>query len=128
MQDLVIGHWSLVIVHCSLVIGHSLERILIAALLLLALSARLIPGERIVDDAYITFRYARNLVEEAGLVYNPPSAALRRGSGQGSGHCGERVLGTTTPLYTLLLAGLSLATGCRDLPALACASSTPSGW
>ena len=91
-----LGHWSLVI-------GHSLERILIVALLLLAISARLVPGERIVDDAYITFRYARNLVEGNGLVYNP----------------GERVLGTTTPLYTLLLAGLSLVTGCRDLPALA---------
>jgi len=106
-----LGHWSLVLCHWSYVIGHSPERILIAALLLLALSARLVPGERIVDDAYITFRYARNIVEGNGLVYNPPSA--------GSGHCGERVLGTTTPLYTLLLAGLSLATGCRDLPALA---------
>ncbi len=87
------------------------ERILIAALLLLALSARLIPGERIVDDAYITFRYARNLVEGAGFVYNP----------------GERVLGTTTPLYTSLMAGLALATGSRDFPALALAVNALTG-
>ncbi|MGQ9815874.1 MAG: ArnT family glycosyltransferase, partial [Candidatus Roseilinea sp.] len=39
------------------------------------------------DDAYITYRYADNLRRGVGLVYNP----------------GEWVLGTTTPLYTLLL-------------------------
>ena len=33
------------------------------------------------DDAYITYRYARNLADGAGFVYNP----------------GERVLGTTPP-------------------------------
>ncbi len=44
------------------------------------------------DDAYITYRYARNIAEGRGFVYNS----------------GESVLGTTTPLYTLLLAGLSL--------------------
>jgi len=43
----------------------------------------------ITDDAFITYRYARNLIEGKGLVYNP----------------GERVLGTTTPLYTFLMAG-----------------------
>jgi hypothetical protein len=79
------------------------EWLLIASLLALALLARLLPGERMVDDAYITFRYARHLITGIGFVYNP----------------GERVLGTTTPLYTLLLAGLSLATGSRDFPALA---------
>ena len=79
------------------------ERILIATLLLLALIVRFIPGPRIIDDAYITFRYARNLIAGNGFVYNP----------------GERVLGTTTPLYTLVLAGLSLVTGSRDFPALA---------
>src|SRR5207248_2462957 len=36
----------------------------------------------------ITLRYAENLASGAGLVFNP----------------GERVLGTTTPLYTLFLA------------------------
>lgn len=43
------------------------------------------------DDPFITFRYAQNLRAGLGFVYNP----------------GERVLSTTTPLYTLLLAGLS---------------------
>jgi 4-amino-4-deoxy-L-arabinose transferase-like glycosyltransferase len=79
------------------------ERLLIGALLALALVARLLPGKRIVDDAYITFRYARNIAEGHGFVYNP----------------GQRVLGTTTPLYTSLLAGLALVTGSRDFPTLA---------
>lgn len=42
------------------------------------------------DDALITFRYAENLASGQGFVYNP----------------GERILGTTTPLFTLLLAFL----------------------
>jgi arabinofuranosyltransferase len=88
-----------------------LEWSLIVGLVILALLARLVPGERTVDDAYITFRYARNIVEGVGFVYNPPST--------GSGHGGERVLGTTTPLYTLLMAGVSLATGSHDFPAMA---------
>jgi hypothetical protein len=44
------------------------------------------------DDPYITFRYARNLAEGYGFVYN----------------LGENVQSTTTPLYTLLLAGVGL--------------------
>jgi hypothetical protein len=40
------------------------------------------------EDFYITLRYADNIAQGAGFVYNH----------------GERVLGTTTPLYTLLLA------------------------
>lgn len=40
------------------------------------------------DDAFITFRYVRNLISGHGYVFNP----------------GEHVLGTTTPLYTLYLA------------------------
>jgi len=87
------------------------EWLLIAGLLVVALLARLAPGERMVDDAYITFRYARNIVAGSGFVYNP----------------GERVLGTTTPLYTLLLAGLSLATGSRDFSALALAVNALAG-
>jgi len=87
------------------------ERLLVAGLLVVALLARLVPGERMVDDAYITFRYARNLVEGFGFVYNP----------------GGRVLGTTTPLYTLLLAGLALATGSRDFAALALAVNALAG-
>ncbi|MBE9508900.1 MAG: hypothetical protein IMY86_12740 [Chloroflexi bacterium] len=88
-----------------------IEWLLVAGLATLALLARLVPGERMVDDAYITFRYARNAVEGVGFVYNP----------------GERVLGTTTPLYTLLLSGLALATGSRDFPSLALALNALAG-
>jgi hypothetical protein len=42
------------------------------------------------DDAYITYRYADNLLEGHGLVYNP----------------GQRVFGSSTPLYVMWLAGL----------------------
>ncbi len=40
-----------------------------------------------IDDAYITFRYAENIAAGQGFTYNP----------------GERVMGTTTPLYCLWL-------------------------
>ncbi len=43
-----------------------------------------------IDDAYITFRYSENLARGLGFVYNR----------------GEHVLGTTTALFCLLLAGL----------------------
>ncbi|MGB7061696.1 MAG: glycosyltransferase family 39 protein [Candidatus Zixiibacteriota bacterium] len=43
------------------------------------------------DDSFITFRYAENIASGKGFVYNE----------------GERVLGTSTPLYTLLLALLT---------------------
>jgi hypothetical protein len=42
------------------------------------------------DDAYITYRYSDNLLNGQGLVYNP----------------GQRVFGTSTPLYAAWLAGL----------------------
>ena len=79
------------------------DRWLLVGLAIVALTARLLPGPRTVDDAYITFRYARNLITGHGFVYNP----------------GERILGTTTPLYTLLMAGLALLSGSRDFPTLA---------
>ena len=66
---------------------HHLATVLIP---LLAFAARILPGPRTIDDAYITFRYAQNLISGHGLVYNP----------------GELVLGTTTPLYATLLAGI----------------------
>ena len=44
-------------------------------------------GPHVIDDAYITFRYARNLSIGRGIVYNP----------------GERVQGSSTPFFTLLL-------------------------
>lgn len=72
----------------------------IVLLVALALAARFLPGPRTIDDAFITFRYARHLVSGVGFVYNP----------------GERVLGTTTPLYTLLLTTISLFTGRANAP------------
>ncbi len=71
-----------------------------AAVAALALLARVVPGPRTIDDAYITFRYARNLLAGHGLVYNP----------------GEAVLGTTTPLFALLMAGLGSLTGGPSAP------------
>ena len=45
-----------------------------------------------VDDAYITVRYAQNLIDEGALVYNP----------------GQRALGVTGPLYPVWVAVLLL--------------------
>lgn len=76
---------------------------LYAALLLvmlLALAARALPTPRTIDDAFITFRYSRNLVAGEGFVYNP----------------GVQTLGTTTPLYTLLMAGAGALAGRGDYP------------
>lgn len=53
------------------------------------------------DDPFITYRYAHNLARGLGFVYNP----------------GERILSTTTPLFTLLLAALNLVFS--DLPKVA---------
>jgi len=56
-----------------------------------------------LEDAYITFRYARNIAQGSGFVYN----------------VGERVLGTTTPLQTLLLAALGPLFGPDTIPTIA---------
>ncbi len=71
---------------------------------LLAIVMRLLPGPRTIDDAYITYRYARNLLSGHGMVYNP----------------GEPVLGTSTPLYTLIMSGAGALSGGRgaDFPEL----------
>src|SRR5512141_1854778 len=74
--------------------------VLPALLVVLAIAARVIPGPRTIDDSFITFRYARNLLAGQGFVYNP----------------GERVQGTTTPLYTLLMTGLGALTGGTRAP------------
>jgi len=50
---------------------------------------------RAQDDLYITYRYAGNLAEGHGFVYNP----------------GERVFGLSEPGFGLLLAGLHWLTG-----------------
>ena len=72
---------------------------------ILAIGVRILPGPRPIDDAFITFRYSQNLLAGQGFVYNP----------------GERVLGTTTPVYGLLLAALAAFTGGSgaDFPLLA---------
>ena len=66
----------------------------------MAIAARLIPGPRTIDDAFITFRYARNLLAGNGFTYNP----------------GVHILGTTTPLYTLTMAFLGLFFGGLEAP------------
>lgn len=45
-----------------------------------------------LDDSFITYRYARNLAEGVGLVYN----------------LGDSVLSTTAPFYAMLLAAFSV--------------------
>jgi hypothetical protein len=65
-----------------------------------ALAVQALALDYVVDDAYISMRYARNLVEGHGLVYNPG---------------GERVEGYTNFLWTLLLAA---AIACRLDPVL----------
>jgi len=62
------------------------QLIVLLALFLFAVTVRLLPGPRTIDDAYITFRYARNILAGSGFVYNLASS-----------------FGTTTPLYTFLL-------------------------
>ncbi|MGA2112946.1 MAG: glycosyltransferase family 39 protein [Anaerolineales bacterium] len=74
--------------------------LLSGSIVFVAVLARVVPGPRIIDDAFITYRYTRNLLLGRGLVFNP----------------GERVLGTTTPLYALLLAVLSLPLGGASAP------------
>ena len=54
----------------------------------------------VTDDPYITYRYARNLAQGAGFVFN----------------AGERVLSTTTPLYAIVLALFGLLR--VDIPAM----------
>lgn len=54
------------------------------------------------DDTYITFRYALNIAEGLGFVYNE----------------GERVLGTTSPLWALALAAIHAAGGSIETGAL----------
>lgn len=57
----------------------------------------------VLEDAFITFRYARNLAAGEGIVFNP----------------GDRVLGTTTPLLTLALGALGALFGPERIPLLA---------
>jgi len=58
-------------------------------------------GKVILDDPYITFEYAKNLIDHGQLAYN----------------LNEPVLATTTPVYTFIMAGF-YALG-LDLPTIA---------
>jgi hypothetical protein len=58
-------------------------------------------SNRFYDDPFITYRYAHNLAQGAGFVYNPA----------------QHILSTTSPLHVILLAGLSFLWS--DLPRLA---------
>jgi len=55
------------------------------------------------DDSYITLTYAKNLASGNGFVFNHSPAAL----------------GTTTPLFTLAVAGLALIFPETDIPVIA---------
>ena len=71
--------------------GHTTNLRIAAAIALLAIAARVwmaCSTHSTTEDFYITLRYSQNIAAGHGFVYNP----------------GARVLGTTTPLYTLVLA------------------------
>lgn len=68
--------------------GALFHHALVFVLLLLVVTVGRYHVKNITDDALITYRYSVNLVEGMGFVYNE----------------GERVLGTTTPLYALVIA------------------------
>jgi len=70
---------------------------------LLALVAHVRIDGSLIDDALITFRYAANLADGLGLVYNP----------------GEPVLGTTTPGWAVLLGGIGAVVGADAVPVAA---------
>jgi hypothetical protein len=69
--------------------GSRLVTYVLATLVLAAYVWHCLAVNYVVDDAFISFRYARNLVNGHGLVYNP----------------GERVEGYTNFLWTILLGG-----------------------
>ena len=80
--------------------------IVVAVLCAGALAARFIAGAHITDDAYITMRYSRNLSGAGVMSYNPPDA----------------VLGTSSPLWTLVLAGGAVVGAAPESTAVAVAS------
>ncbi|NIM99157.1 MAG: hypothetical protein GTO24_14085 [candidate division Zixibacteria bacterium] len=68
---------------------HTISIIIVILLLALLMRVLLVYlSNYTADDSFITFRYAENIASGKGFVYNE----------------GERILGTSTPLYTLLLA------------------------
>jgi hypothetical protein len=73
---------------------------------LIVVLTRLLAGPWIIDDAYITFRYARNAADGLGLVFNT----------------GQHVLGTSSPLFALILS-LIYKISQADIPWIALAVS-----
>jgi hypothetical protein len=65
----------------------------------------------VIEDAWITYRYARNLALGNGFVYN----------------LGEHVLGTTSPLFTMLLAVLGKVFGVGHLEIISNCLMLPAG-
>ena len=84
----------------------SSEKRLLAAFLFLGLLARIVyvlNQDFLYDDAYITFRYAQNIIHGHGFAYNP----------------GEQVYGASSPLYTFLVAGIGFLISPTSLPFVA---------
>lgn len=77
-----------------------MKRTLPVLIFIIAIAARILPGARTIDDSYITFRYARNILAGNGFTYNP----------------NERVMGTTTPLYTGIMAAIGAVSGGVNAP------------
>lgn len=75
--------------------GAALEGVLLALLGMFLAWTRLAQPEVWIDDAFIHFRNARNFAEGLGLVFNP----------------GERVIGSTSPVYVFVLGLASRLTG-----------------
>ncbi len=78
----------------KITLSTALEATLICAQILVLISTRLMQRQIFVDDAYIHFRCALNWIRGEGMVFNP----------------GEWVLGTTSPVFTFLLALLGWIT------------------
>jgi hypothetical protein len=76
--------------------GERLSRLQVVFLLAAVVACRLVAVRACptYDDAFITFRYASNLAAGHGLVFNPGAAW-------------EPVLGTTTVLYSLVMAAFA---------------------
>jgi hypothetical protein len=68
------------------------ERIVLLAILAVQCSLYFYEGFKPFDDTYIIFRYSENIAHGQGFVFN----------------AGQHVLGTTTPLWTLILAVAAL--------------------
>lgn len=71
------------------------HRLILGAVVLWLLAMPQLLGTWMLDDAFISLRYARNLIEGYGLIFNPG---------------GERVEGYTNFLWTIIMAGV-LAVG-----------------